>query len=231
VELTTELLQPLIAEGLSQKRIAERLACPVWTVERRLKALGLRTIRDRPARVDLRREDVARLVGEGASTWEIAAHLQTSQSNVRYWLRRYELKTSPRHRDRPVQRCFICQTVIPTGKYCGRSCFLEADYRRRVEQWLTGKPLGVSGGIPTFVRRYLYETRGECCEQCGWAEQHPVTGRIPLEIDHVDGDRTNGRPENLRVLCPNCHALTPTFRTLNKRLTSRRGAVGSAAPS
>lgn len=38
---------------------------------------------------------------------------------------------------------------------------------------------------------------------------------IPLELDHVDGDRTNNRLENLRLLCPNCHALTPTYRGRN----------------
>jgi DNA-binding CsgD family transcriptional regulator len=230
VELTAELLQPLIAEGLSQKRIADTLGCPVWTVERRLKALGLRTTRDRPARVDLQRKEVARLVAEGASTREIAAQLKTSQSNVRYWLRRYELTTSPRRRERQLRQCFVCQTVIVRGKFCGRGCLLEADHRRRVERWLAGQPLGASGGIPAFVRRHLYETRGERCERCGWAERHPLTGRIPLEIDHIDGDRTNGRPDNLKILCPSCHALTSTFRTLNKKLTSRRGAVVAQLP-
>lgn len=51
------------------------------------------------------------------------------------------------------------------------------------------------------------------CEGCGHAtwEGRP----IPLELDHVDGDRTNNRLENLRLLCPNCHALTPTYRGRN----------------
>lgn len=38
---------------------------------------------------------------------------------------------------------------------------------------------------------------------------------IPLELDHINGDRTDNRLENLRLLCPNCHAQTPTYRGRN----------------
>jgi hypothetical protein len=38
---------------------------------------------------------------------------------------------------------------------------------------------------------------------------------IPLELDHVNGDRRDNRLGNLRLLCPNCHALTPTYRGRN----------------
>jgi hypothetical protein len=56
---------------------------------------------------------------------------------------------------------------------------------------------------------------GERCSQCGWAERNPVTGKVPITIDHIDGDWNNNREENLRLLCPNCHSLTPTYQALN----------------
>ena len=52
------------------------------------------------------------------------------------------------------------------------------------------------------------------CEICGleeWASQP-----IPLELDHINGDRYDNRLENLRILCPNCHAQTDTYRGKNK---------------
>ncbi|MFH8841058.1 HNH endonuclease signature motif containing protein [Streptomyces sp. NPDC017868] len=39
---------------------------------------------------------------------------------------------------------------------------------------------------------------------------------LPLEVDHVDGDWRNNRIENLRLLCPNCHSTTDTYRGRNK---------------
>jgi hypothetical protein len=48
---------------------------------------------------------------------------------------------------------------------------------------------------------------------------------MPLELDHIDGDRTNNLLENIRLLCPNCHASTPTYRGRNigrRPATSRR---------
>lgn len=58
------------------------------------------------------------------------------------------------------------------------------------------------------------------CELCGWAERAP-DGRIPVELDHMNGDKLDNRFENLRILCPNCHALQPTHRGLNQRRRKR----------
>lgn len=54
------------------------------------------------------------------------------------------------------------------------------------------------------------------CELCGWAQRAP-DGRLPLELDHINGDKTDNRIVNLRVVCPNCHALQPTHRGLNQK--------------
>ncbi len=57
------------------------------------------------------------------------------------------------------------------------------------------------------------------CEICSWA-QVSVDGRLPLELDHINGDRHDNRIENLRVLCPNCHSLQITHRGRNRKRPS-----------
>ena len=58
------------------------------------------------------------------------------------------------------------------------------------------------------------------CEQCG-CDGHWQNGIISLELDHIDGDNTNNEITNLRYLCPNCHALTETYRGRNKALKNK----------
>lgn len=63
------------------------------------------------------------------------------------------------------------------------------------------------------------------CELCGWAER-ASDGRIPVELDHINGDNDDNRLENLRILCPNCHSLQPTHRGLNRKSRRSRSCEG-----
>ena len=51
------------------------------------------------------------------------------------------------------------------------------------------------------------------CEECKITEWNGKA--IVMELDHIDGDRTNHSLENLKILCPNCHSQTETFRGKN----------------
>src|SRR3989339_735158 len=63
-------------------------------------------------------------------------------------------------------------------------------------------------------RLFKENLKPQFCEECKWAKISE-DGYLPLELDHINGDRHDNRIENLRILCPNCHSLKPTHRGKN----------------
>jgi len=97
---------------------------------------------------------------------------------------------------------------------------MDYQYKKYLDNWKKGRESGNKGiltkNTSRYIKRYLVEKFGERCIMCGWNERHKITGNVPIEIDHVDGNADNNEENNLRLICPNCHALTPHFRNLNK---------------
>jgi hypothetical protein len=95
------------------------------------------------------------------------------------------------------------------------------------QAWNRGKTLAPKRPIECYLKNELpiqsYKLKNRLlkegifeplCSQCGtthWLEQP-----VPLELDHINGDNKDNRIENLRLLCPNCHALTATYRSKNR---------------
>jgi hypothetical protein len=114
-----------------------------------------------------------------------------------------------------MYKCLQCSKEIiktrnTTGKYCSNTCQKNYESKQKLEAWLNDN--GKIG--KTVAKRYLAETYGDNCSECGIKEW--LDNPLVLEVDHIDGDAYNNRPNNLRLLCPNCHAQTPTYKNRNK---------------
>ena len=129
---------------------------------------------------------------------------------------------------KPRGRCPSCEGSLsrPGQKYCSIACQKQFQYRQKLQQLENGTYRTTN--FRCFVRTYLVEKLGERCARCGWNERNPKTGRVPIEVEHIDGNFENNLPENLTLLCPNCHSLTETFRGLN-RGRGRPNRIGGRA--
>jgi hypothetical protein len=128
------------------------------------------------------------------------------------------------------KRCLNCQSefsgshnIIENRKYCSISC---STAHRRESNWAPIRDAIDRGEIQlrdniesnnSLFRKYLIEKYGSKCMRCGWSEVNQFTNRIPIELEHKDGNCSNNNLINLELLCPNCHSLTATYKGANRR--------------
>ena len=109
-----------------------------------------------------------------------------------------------------------------TGTYCSNKC-------QGLFKFLTETIPRVEEGIvnqTSTLRKYLKEIKGCVCAECGIGDIYnnkPIT----LQVDHIDGNSDNNFPNNLRLLCPNCHSQTETWVSRNKKNTKRNSYLQS----
>ncbi len=115
-------------------------------------------------------------------------------------------------------KCRNCNKEIKNkNKYCSVKCQKEYEYINFIKKWKEGETSGMRGEyqLSMHIKTYLLKKYNNQCARCGWGETNQYTGKIPLEIEHIDGNYKNNKEENLIVLCPNCHSLTSTYKGAN----------------
>lgn len=108
--------------------------------------------------------------------------------------------------------CLGCGDQITSreqARYCSQTCCQR--YRSLIK---TSLALSAPNSVgKSTLKRVVIEARGRKCEICDRSSWNGK--KIALDLDHIDGNPRNNAFENLRVLCPNCHAQTPTYKGKN----------------
>ena len=114
-----------------------------------------------------------------------------------------------------VSQFFITKFLKEKGLYISKNRKL--DIKNLIEgNLIYNNPY--NGSINGTIKKYLienkiFEYKCSCCGLDKWLEKY-----IILDLDHIDGNRNNNLLNNLRLLCPNCHSQTETYKgKKNKR--------------
>jgi predicted nucleic acid-binding Zn ribbon protein len=160
------------------------------------------------------KEKLQHYISERLSTYKIAKLENCSQSSIKHWLNKYELKTNPLKQGKHIN-CLICNKALigKQIKFCSAKCqnvggnINHQIYKKQQERGLTRK-------------LELISMRGCKCEYCGYntnlsaLQFHHLN---PKEKDHNLDMRklSNSTWEwclkefaKCQVLCANCHAET-----------------------
>ena len=116
-----------------------------------------------------------------------------------------------------MRHCKYCNKKLTKRSsriYCSNKC-QGTERRQEKNKLIEEDPNNKSIG-QRALRRYLIDQNGAKCMECGWDKVNTTTGMCPIELEHIDGNSENNNLENLKLLCPNCHSLTPTYKALNK---------------
>ena len=94
-------------------------------------------------------------------------------------------------------------------------CFHNARATVLRERWFAGECID-----SITQKKYLIEDKGEFCEECHIGPEWNGKA-LSLQVDHIDGNSDNNLPDNLRLLCPNCHTQQPTSKQRTQKKTRR----------
>lgn len=113
-----------------------------------------------------------------------------------------------------LKNCLFCNKPLERHQY--KFCSPTCSGKHQTQTIYNKIECGDTTLSSDAYKRYLIYKHGERCMKCGWNEVNPTTGLVPIQLEHKDGNSENHNLNNLELLCPNHHSLTPTYGALNK---------------
>lgn len=116
--------------------------------------------------------------------------------------------------------CANCSEIIndpswSEQKYCDDKCFREHKKKKKYDHYFNNQEEYCKIRTMDFFKPYLYEAQDYKCEICG-LDNEWNSKPLNFILDHIDGDASNNRRENLRLVCHNCDSQLDTYKSKNK---------------
>lgn len=152
---------------------------------------------------------------------EISKKYNISRSTVyKYSIKKYYIKKDKV--EKPKDKiCINCGKKIFKNKFCSSECSSQYVHKQAYLDFLDNNEKYCRPNYtPTNFKDFFLKEQNNKCEICGC---EPIWNGIVLVfvLDHIDGDASNNKRENIRLICPNCDSQTGTFKSKNKVSTRR----------
>ena len=154
--------------------------------------------------------------------------IDTRQNNIRERLNKLgidfskfksknnNISLNKRKSSRKCSRCDKNISYDNKSGYC-IDCYKEIKKLEKINMWLMTGETGCATGsnLRNCIRDYLYKDQDYKCAIC--ENGNTWNGKeLKFVLDHIDGDASNNKRENLRLICPNCDSQLDTYKSKNK---------------
>lgn len=196
--------------GFSYNKIAELIGCSKSTISYHCKSENL----EEPIKkIDDELVKSIRNDSINLKIKEIANKYQISESSVK----RYSL---PKYSKRELIKCIKCGTLTK-NKFCTNLCSSSYRHNEAYNDFLNNNDKYCNGGYtPKSFKDIFLNEQNNKCHICN-IDPKWMNRDLVFVIDHIDGDASNNKRENIRMICPNCDSQTETFKSKNKNSKRR----------
>ena len=171
------------------------------------------------------------IFNEKLSYREIGRRYGVCDAYIKKICNKLEIKLTPRSKfpenwrphntgNRQKNTCYNCNELYLStnkhSKYCSKKCNIAHRVDEKYNYYLNNQKefekIIITG---RFLKKHILKEQNNCCDIC--KNKNEWNGKpIVFVLDHINGDASNNRRENIRLVCPNCDSQLDTFKSKNK---------------
>jgi len=167
---------------------------------------------------------------------EIGRHYGVSDAYIKKICNKLEIKLTTRSKfpdnwsphnkgKKEKKECINCNrqylSTQKVSKYCSKQCEVDFKTNEKYIHYLKNQDHYNKIINTTFLKRHVLKEQNNCCDICG--NKNEWNGKLLVFVlDHINGDASNNKRENIRLVCPNCDSQLDTYKSKNKNSARKK---------